>query len=71
MSCRDMVTHREVEAMGFVLVRQKKHMIFKHPCGVVLTVAKSARCYRAHKNTITTAKRLLAQAGVPLCPATH
>ncbi len=42
-----------------VLVRSKKHRIYRFPNGVVFTVASTPRCPRAYANAITELKRLL------------
>jgi predicted RNA binding protein YcfA (HicA-like mRNA interferase family) len=36
---------------GYALVRQTKHLIFKHPTGSVLVTSKSTTDYRALRNT--------------------
>lgn len=48
------------ETHGFKLMREKKHFIWKHPSGVVLTTAKSASDRRALTNIDRRIKRLLA-----------
>lgn len=49
-----------VEKQGFVLQRQKKHYVFKHPSGKVFVCGKTVSDRRALKNIEKEAKRLLA-----------
>lgn len=44
---------------GFVLQRQTKHFIFKHPSGAILVTSKSTRDHRALRNTEREIKKLL------------
>jgi len=48
------------ESHGFKLMREKKHFIWKHPSGVVLTTARSPSDRRALTNIDRRIKRLLA-----------
>lgn len=47
------------ESHGFKLIRSKKHFVWKHPSGVVLTTAKSPSDRRAFTNIDKRIKRLL------------
>jgi len=51
--------------LGFVLVSQKNHMKFQHPCGITTFTSKTPSDHRSALNEIARAKRLLRQAGVP------
>jgi predicted RNA binding protein YcfA (HicA-like mRNA interferase family) len=37
---------------GFVLVRESKHSIFRHPSGAQLSVSKSPRCDKTQERKI-------------------
>jgi predicted RNA binding protein YcfA (HicA-like mRNA interferase family) len=56
-------TNKEIKLLakryGFILQRQIKHFIFKHPSGAVLVASKSTNDYRALRNTERQIKRLL------------
>jgi len=47
------------ERYGFVLQRQTKHFIFKHPSGAILVTSKSTRDPRALRNTEQQIKKVL------------
>jgi predicted RNA binding protein YcfA (HicA-like mRNA interferase family) len=49
------------EKYGFVLVRQKKHFVFKHPSGAVFTCGKSSSDHRALKNAERDLRKLLGE----------
>jgi predicted RNA binding protein YcfA (HicA-like mRNA interferase family) len=44
---------------GFVLQRQRKHFVFKHPSGAILITSKSTNDYRALRNTEREIKKIL------------
>lgn len=46
---RDVVA--ELETQGWVVVRHKRHIVLKHECGALITVACSPSDARALKNT--------------------
>lgn len=48
-----------VEKQGFVLQRQKKHYVFKHPSGKVFVCGKTVSDKRALKNIEKEVQRLL------------
>jgi predicted RNA binding protein YcfA (HicA-like mRNA interferase family) len=48
------------ESYGFKLIRQKRHLIFKHSSGKVLTTSLTCSDRRALKNVEATIKNLLA-----------
>lgn len=48
------------ESYGFKLIRQKRHFIFKNPCGKILVTSASCSDKRALKNVEHTIKRILA-----------
>ena len=48
------------EKHGFKLVREKKHFVWKHPSGAVLTTPKSTSNRHAPNNLNKRIKRLLA-----------
>jgi predicted RNA binding protein YcfA (HicA-like mRNA interferase family) len=47
------------EKNGFVLVRKRKHFIFKHPSGAVLVASGSTTDWRALHNIESQIKKLL------------
>ena len=47
------------KSYGFTLVRQKRHLIFKHPSGKIITTSKSSSDKRALKNIESTIKNLI------------
>lgn len=49
-----------VQGYGFKLIRQKKHFIWKHPSGLVLTTAQSPSDRRALSNIDKRIRRMLA-----------
>lgn len=51
---------RLARANGFQLIRQGKHLVYRHPqIEEQLVIAKSASDGRAHKNNLARLKRLL------------
>lgn len=44
---------------GFVLHRQNKHLVFKHPSGAILVTSATASDWRAVKNLEQNAKKIL------------
>lgn len=55
-------TRRIVElakSYGFTLLRQRRHLIFKHSSGKIITTARSASDKRALKNIESTIKKLI------------
>jgi len=55
-------TRRIVElakSYGFTLLRQKRHLIFKHSSGKVITTSRTSGDKRALKNIESTIKKLL------------
>lgn len=52
---------------GFVLVRQGRHMVYRHPSiAEQLVISKSASDSRAHKNNMARLKRMLREIQQPL-----
>lgn len=52
---------------GFVLVRQGRHMVYRHPqISKQLVISKSASDNRAHKNNLARLKRMLRELQQPL-----
>lgn len=49
------------EKYGFVLARQKKHFVFKHPSGAIFTCSKSCSDHRALKNAERDLRKLLGE----------
>ncbi len=47
------------EQHGFVLVRQRKHFVFKHPSGAIFTCGKSCSDRRAIRNAERDLRKLL------------
>lgn len=43
--------------MGFVLVRSKKHAVYRHPQAGTLVAARTASDHRAAKNALAQARR--------------
>lgn len=55
-------TKRIVElakSYGFTLLRQKRHFIFKHSSGKIITTSRTASDKRALKNIESTIKKLI------------
>lgn len=50
-----------VKRYGFALHREKKHYIFKHPSGAVLTCSKSSRNRHSLANVEADIKRILSK----------
>ena len=50
--------HRQIEAMGFILVRDKNHRIYRHPEHGPLVTGASTSDWRAAKNALTRARRM-------------
>lgn len=55
---------KSIAALGYVLIRSKRHLIYQHPCGAMITVAKTASDRRATKNIMATARRMLRPYGL-------
>ena len=47
------------ESYNFKLIRQSKHLIFRHECGAQLTTSKSCTDRRALKNVEANIKQIL------------
>lgn len=56
--------HRKLEDLGFVLVRSRKHRIYKHPSGATACMATSASDYHSLKNSVMDARKELRQRGI-------
>jgi len=41
---------KRIECLGGVLVRSKKHLVYKMPDGFTITVSRTASCARALRN---------------------
>jgi predicted RNA binding protein YcfA (HicA-like mRNA interferase family) len=55
-----------ITGMGYKLIRSKRHLIYQHPCGAMLTVSKTASDHRAVRNIMADAKRLLRRYEAPV-----
>lgn len=54
----------ELKRLGYGLVRSKRHLIYKHPCGAQVSVAKSASDKHSFGNLLSDARRMLRERGV-------
>lgn len=54
---KDRALHRRLTDMGFVLVRSKKHAVYRHPQAGTLVAARTASDHRAAKNALAQARR--------------
>lgn len=54
----------ELSRLGYTLARSKRHLVYKHPCGATVSVAKSGSDPRGYKNLISDARRALRERGV-------
>jgi len=52
-----------VKSYGFTLLRQKRHLIFKHSSGKVITTSRTSSDKRALKNIESTIKKLILNNG--------
>lgn len=57
MSRRDPVD-RELRALGFELVRAKRHRVYRHPGGGQVVAAATPSDPRSERNTIAQARRI-------------
>lgn len=61
-----MNVHDSLAHLGYVLVRHRKHRIYRHPSGATVTTSSTPSDPRAAKNAIATARRELRRHGVLL-----
>jgi hypothetical protein len=50
--------HRQIESMGFVLIRHKNHRIYRHPVHGPLVMGSSTSDWRSAKNALARAQRM-------------
>ncbi len=53
------VLEQLIEEHGGVLVRSRKHKVYRFPNGATLVVSSTPECYRSHDNAIGQLKRIL------------
>lgn len=58
------VVRDELKRLGYVLVRSKNHLVYRHSSGAQVSVAKSASDGRAFSNLLSDARRMLRERGV-------
>jgi predicted RNA binding protein YcfA (HicA-like mRNA interferase family) len=50
--------HRRIEALGFTLVRDKRHLVYRHPVHGLLVMGATTSDHRAVKNALARAQRM-------------
>jgi hypothetical protein len=55
---------KQIKAYGFTLVREKRHLVFTHPCGATLVTSQTASDRRFSMNVERDARRLLRSYGI-------
>ena len=59
-----LLVRQELARLGYVLARSKRHLVYKHPSGAQVSVAKSASDGRSFGNLLSDARRMLRERGV-------
>lgn len=44
-------------SFGYVLIRERKHLVFQHPNGHQVVMSKTSSCPRSMKNVVSLLKR--------------